>query len=474
MSIKNRIILTFTLLTTLLVVVLARVSYVSVREIYLDQLAEQTQLLARLIGNSVDTKYLSFVEGDNPSPRAQQLYTDKIGLQAAAMLVEDVFIFDRDFKILAQSSEELTPGSRDSRLLLNRREIQDLAVERASTSLPFRGKDGQWYLWGFFRLDDNYWVGVQESARRLEKVESLANVFWLIGIAGVLITALCGWLLARAIARPIDRLVSFSEMLGKGDFAAQLPTGVSGELAILANALDKMRHDLARHHQEKETMLAQIAHEIRNPLGGIELLAGLVKEDLQRNQADTEYIGKILDEIAGLKGLITAYLNYSRPSPPAKETVKVTEVVAEVRDSLKNKLAQKKAMLMDTSNGETIEFDRRQLRQILQNLVNNSLEMMNSSGNILIETQRNGSGVEIRICDDGPGIPETEMGKIFEPFFTTRATGTGLGLAICKKFCRENNAEIFAENRKNGGSVFIIKKSKEEFAAKPRRAQRKD
>ncbi len=457
MSIKNRIILTFTLLTTLLVVVLARVSYVSVREIYLDQLAEQTQLLARLIGNSVDTKYLTFTEGDNPSSRAVQFYTEQIALQAEAVLVADVFIFDRDFTVLAQSSEELTPGSRDSRLLLNYREIQDLPVGNAATSLPFKGKDGQWYLWGFFRLDNNYWVGVQESARRLEKVESLANVFWMIGIAGVLITALCGWLLARTIARPIDRLVGFSKVLGKGDFAAALPTGVTGELAILANALDKMRHDLARHHQEKETMLAQIAHEIRNPLGGIELLAGLVKEDLQRNQADTEYVGKILDEIAGLKSLITAYLNYSRPSPASNETVKVAEIVAEVRDSLKNKLSHKKAMLTDHSNGETIDFDRQQLRQVLQNLVNNSLEMMGNGGNIMIETHRNGAGVEIHICDDGPGIPEADKEKIFEPFFTTRATGTGLGLAICKKFCRENNAEIFAENRRKGGSVFIIK-----------------
>ncbi len=458
MSIKQRIILIFTALTALIVAVLAGVSYYSVREIYLDQLAEQTHLLARLIGSSVDAKYLTFVEGDFPTSRAVSYYQEKMALQAQAMLVESAFIFDGEFTILARSSDAGEVGSRDSRLLLNRSEILNLPVGGAITSLPFKGNDGQWYLWGFYRLNSRHWVGVQESAGRLERVESLARTFWGIGIAGVLLTMFCGWGLARTLARPIDRLVEFSRRLGQQDFSAPLPAGVSGELAILATAMDKMRRDLARHHREKEAMLAQIAHEIRNPLGGIELLAGLVKEDLQKNGISDDYIQKILTEISGLKSLITAYLNYSRPAPAMPEAVDVGGIVEEVRASLEQKLRQKKVALHYRGNGHSVIFDRQHLRQILQNLVANSLEMLDEGGRIEVAVQKNPGGAVIRVSDTGPGIAPAEREKIFEPFFTTRSNGTGLGLAICRKLCRENGAEIFAEDHAPHGCTFIIQK----------------
>lgn len=459
MSLKTKIILTFSVLTAALVLIMSRVGYYSVREIYLEQLSEQTNRLARLVAGELNPKYLSFLEGGGRDSLAAAYYVERLKIRAKEILLADAFIFNQDFEVLVQTASGSAAGGRDPRLRLNRSEIHGLRVGESVASLPFKGGDGQWYLWGFYRLDEAHWLGIQESAARLAQVEALSGIFWGIGIGGVLLTILCGWLLARAIARPVERLVQFSQALGKGNFSAPLPQGFTGELAILANALDRMRTGLAQHHREKEMLLAQIAHEIRNPLGGIELLAGLVKEDLQRQQCSTGYVEKIQQEITGLKALITAYLNFSRPVPAQPECIEVADLVEEVRSFCRAGLQEKKLSLSYTGENVKIHFDRQHLRQILINLVSNSIEALGEGGSITISAWQNGPRTLLAVSDDGPGIPPEHRESIFEPFFTTRSNGAGLGLAICKKLCRENGAEIFLEDKAGKGSTFTIRKS---------------
>ncbi len=177
-----------------------------------------------------------------------------------------------------------------------------------------------------------------------------------------------------------------------------------------------MRDGLARHHQEKEAILAQIAHEIRNPLGGIELLAGLVKEDLS-DEKGSEYIQKILDEIAGLKSLITAYLNFSRPAAPDPERINISEIVGEVRSIFENRLETQKVTFSGNGRQAYIDFDRSHFRQILVNLVSNSVEMLNGSGSTIhIETRENGQFADVLVSDNGPGIPEENLEIFSSPF----------------------------------------------------------
>ncbi|RMH93480.1 MAG: sensor histidine kinase [Calditrichaeota bacterium] len=456
LSFRARIILTFTSLTAVLVLVFSRVGYLSVREIYLAQLADQTNLITRLIARELPPRYLTFLEEEISPASALEYYVQSLRTHREGLLLTNAFIFDDQLRILVQATPEGLPGHRDPLLLLNRTEIASLKVGESTTSLPFKGKDGQWYLWGFYRLDERHWLGIQESAARLAEVESLSRVFWGIGLGGVLLTVICGVWLARTLARPVEQLVRFSRRLGEGNFSAPAPGGISGELGILAEALDRMRRDLDRHHREKEAMLAQIAHEIRNPLGGMELLAGLVKEDLQKHGGNGEYVDRILAEIAGLKALVNAYLTYSRPQPAQPESVPVEEIVAEVEQLCHTALQEKQAQLIFEGEPLRIRFDRGHLRQVLLNLIRNSLENIGEGGRIRVRARRNGAATILTVTDDGPGIPGDHLETIFEPFFTTRANGTGLGLAVCKKLCRENRADISARNRPEGGCEFEI------------------
>ncbi|MEJ2616974.1 MAG: HAMP domain-containing sensor histidine kinase, partial [Ignavibacteriaceae bacterium] len=318
----------------------------------------------------------------------------------------------------------------------------------------------EWYLWGFFRLDNNYWLALKENASKLERVEEFAQDFFYLGLGGVVLTILIAWFMARTLTKPIDQLVEFSHQIGQGNYTIEAPQNTRGELKILAQSMDKMKTDIDAYNKEKEKMLAQIAHEIRNPLGGIELLANLTKEDLLKesnsSSVSTEYLDKIICEINSLKSLITSYLNFSRPLPADPEWINTDKFLKEIEYNFKTNLLKRNIRISFKNNVEKIWFDQSHLKHIFLNLMTNSLESIKQNGNISISMYKENKKWKISFSDDGSGIDEKNLPRIFEPFFTTKKDGTGLGLAICKKLCTENKADLKVENNPENGLTFTL------------------
>lgn len=450
-TIKLKIILVFSVITILLVGTMARISYMYVRNIYQEQLSEQITLLCELVADAMETNYLEFID-INSENLAHRHYETIIAAQVEKMKLSNGFIFDENFRILLSINPEIST----TRLLINRMEIRELDIGASTVSLPFKGEDDKWYMWGYHRLGDGYYLGIQENVDRLKKLEDLAFIFLSIGVLGVVVTAIAGILLAGSVARPIDRLVSFSEKIGAGEFKTTPPQRMYGELAILRNALVKMKNDLMIKQEEKENLLAQIAHEIRNPLGGIELLAGLIKEQVEPHTQNAMYLQKILDEIYNLKAQITAYLNYSRPVRPEPEAIHLPSLLEEIRTVFEKRLSEKNVTFTCDIQKSEIVFDRQHFRQILINLISNSLEAMNGKGAINIKSNMQGANTTVSLSDEGHGIPTEHFADLFKPFFTTKEGGTGLGLSICHKLCQENNAVLGASNNKDKGCTFKI------------------
>jgi signal transduction histidine kinase len=454
LSLRTRIITLFTLIVLLVVIVLSRLSYLTVRDIYLNQLSEQVGILTRSIISGLNLSYLDLISMENDQAGAYNYYRQELSDRAGHSGLEEVFLFRKDLEVMLHTgSVQVSPTPA---LILNRREILELETGRSFTSEPFRGQDGGWYLWGFYRINDNHFLGIREQASRLARVDQLSRIFWIIGIVSVLLTLTTGWFLAGVVSRPVEKLVSFSRELGKGNFESSAPAGIYGELRILRNALDKMRTDLAGRNSEKEQMLAQIAHELRNPLGGMELLAGLIKEDMEKNNSETHYVSKILDEIQQLKGLVNEYLKYSKPVQSHPRLVKPSEILNEIHLSLTNQLAKKNISMDYSDNQIPVWFDPGHLRQVLLNLIVNSIEAAPAKSKITITTEKSRDQAIIKISDEGKGIKKGEDNRIFEPFYSTKEDGTGLGLAICQKLCLENHAEIGYQNNSGKGCTFFI------------------
>ncbi len=455
---KIRIIITFCIVTFILVLIMSRVSYQYTRQIYLDQISKHAQVITGILAKQIDTNYLNLLQLGTPGKAINDYFKNLINKYETEIGQSEFFLFDDSFKILLHSSENELSTKSEPGLLLNQTEILELSNQSTTVTLPFKGDDGDWYLWAFYRLDNNLWLGMQESANQLKRVEELSLLFWYIGLAGILVTIILGFIVARSITKPIDRLTKFSFQIGKGDFNTQLPEDIKGELKILSDAMDKMRKDILRSHKEKEEMLAQIAHEIRNPLGSIELMANLTKEDIISGKSNYDYLNKILLEISDLKSLITSYLNYSRPYLAKPENVDLNKLIDEIFSLFKEQLAKKNIQFDKQIRNEKILFDPGHLKQIFINLISNSIESISEKGSIKLKSDINGEMSQIKIRDTGKGISEENLNNIFNPFFTTKKNGTGLGLAICKKLCQQNDAQIEVNNKHERGCEFIITK----------------
>ncbi len=455
---KSRIIFTFSIITIVLVIVLSRVGYLFIKNLYLVQLQEQVNIVTQMIARQIEPAYNNLLEIGSPTGITETFFRNLFERNLDPELHSEIFIFNKDFDVVIHSDSNFPNGETEPVLQLNKKEIFELSINTGIASLPFKGDDGSWYLWGFYRLNENNWLAVRESAIRFEKLDQLSTLFWLIGLSGVIITIFAGWFMANAVVKPLNRLIKFSSDIGKGNFDVTIPASMHGEIKQLSDAMDKMKNDLAANQQEKENLLAQIAHEIRNPLGGIELLTNLVKENKSVETQDKEYLDSILKEVQGLKSLITSYLNYGRPIPVNPEWINPGETFKEIGNIFKNKLEQKNITFAFENKIQKIYFDPVHLRNVLLNLVANSLDAVSENGNVKINSGLVNSSWVISVEDNGSGISEENMKKIFNPFFTTKKNGTGLGLAICKKLCKENRAELFAENYNGTGSKFSIKK----------------
>jgi signal transduction histidine kinase len=459
---KVRIIVTFCAVTILIVLVLSFLSYRFVRKLYLDQLSDQVNIVTKMISRQINSKYLDLLQVGAPTYSTVNYFKKIFSENLNNGFHSQIFIFDGDFHKIIGSDSGAATGSQETLLLLNQKEINGLLPGESTVTYPFKGDDGKWYLWGFYRLDNSYWLALKENAAKLERVEEFAAEFFYIGFGGIILTLFVAWFMARALIKPIDHLVEFSKKIGEEDYRAAVPPNTQGELKILADSMEKMKKDIEAHNKEKEKMLAQIAHEIRNPLGGIELLANLTKEDLVREnnsyQTGTEYLDKIICEVNSLKSLITSYLNFSRPLPANPGWFDMNNLLKEVGENLLINLKRKNINFTFNNDIEKIYFDRSHLKQIFLNLITNSMESMSSDGNICVSVLEENKRWKIIFSDDGPGIKKENLSKVFEPFFTTKKDGTGLGLAICKKLCNENKAELKADDNKEKGSTFIITK----------------
>lgn len=455
-KLRSRIILTFTIVSVIIIAVTARVGYLFIKDIYLEQLNEQVNQYVSSIALQLDESYLKALPLGSLSPSSLEYFRNILQRNISNNSVQEVFIFDYNFNLVVHSNTNKNLNVVESRLLLNISEIDALDTGTSTTSLPFKGLDGKWYMWGFMRLSENHWLGVRENAYRLAKVEEFSLYFWLIGIAGVALTIIAGIILAGRIVSPINKLVKFSEQIGIRNFDYRKPDKITGELKILADAMETMKNSLLKHHKEKEQMLARIAHEIRNPLGGIELFANLTREDLIKDGKNPKYIEKILGEVAGLKELITAYLSYSKPVKPLPELCSIKKYISEVEQLLSKKIKQKDVKISVNGDPDNVWFDPGHFRNIIINIISNSIESIDKDGKIIVTTTGRNGVTSLTISDNGRGIDKPFQQDIFEPFFTTKSSGTGLGLAICRSLCEENNAIItLAVSNVNGTSFKI-------------------
>ncbi len=218
------------------------------------------------------------------------------------------------------------------------------------------------------------------------------------------------------------------------------------------------------------TMAAGLAHEIKNPLGGIKGAAQLLQMELDPGSPLTEYPQVMIREVERVNNIIEELLDLSRPHSSIKSEVNIGKILDEIVLLQRQAFIDKDvAFTMDLDPSiPSILGDQSQLTQLFLNLIKNAGEAVEQGGEIHVTTridfdyhlssvgERAIPLVQIVIEDNGPGILPELRERIFTPFYTTKTGGTGLGLATCQKIISDHHGLLSVKNRKVGGSAFII------------------
>jgi signal transduction histidine kinase len=265
---------------------------------------------------------------------------------------------------------------------------------------------------------------------------------------GVLLVTL--WI-SRRISGPVTRLAQAAARLGRGDLQAPFPIETQDEIGVLARTFEETRQALKARDERMQMMLAGIAHEVRNPLGGLELYAGLLREALVGQPERLEEVARIEREVGHLKTVVSDFLEFARRSPPRFESVELGPLCREVADLARAGSAAR--IEVDVPAGLRVRADAGQLRRVLLNLARNAVAAARQ-GHISLAAHQEAGRVRVAVRDDGPGVPAELREQIFTPFFTTREKGTGLGLAFVREIVRDHGGDVSVREADGGGSVF--------------------
>lgn len=417
-------------------------------------------------------------EGDEASRTYRNLRRKLIEVRDAAGLSR-VYLFATDGTSRVDSAE-LPIGSRDYSLETSRAELRrvfapDTSQAAAVSSVLFRGRDGALYKSGFAPVRPStagspvrFALGVDGSAALYGDLLGLRKTLLVVGVIGALVLVVLAITLGLRITRPLRRLREAARLIGGGVFDQAVwqpsPDRKTGgdEVAELGHALEAMRGALRVRDERLHMMLAGIAHEVRNPLGGMELFAGLLAEELSPPVGDSQtpapdlgvaqgYVARVRRELHHLQAVVNDFLEYARRPRPQLAPVPLADLLHEVRDSAAaGATPDVQVELQLPTPCPQVSADIHQLRRALLNLAHNAVQACVAAASpsapqrveISAEPDSRDGRVRIRIRDSGPGIPADLRDKIWTPFFTTKAQGTGLGLAFVREIIEDHGGEI--------------------------------
>lgn len=209
-------------------------------------------------------------------------------------------------------------------------------------------------------------------------------------------------------------------------------------------------------------LAAGLAHELRNPLMCMKVLVQSARN--RPSSLDDTDLQVMDQEICRLEQLLQGFMDFARPTELVMRAVDLRQIVEQTVTLLAAKTERQRVHIAVNIIGEdlVIDGDEVQLRQLLLNLLLNALDALPMGGDVRIEVEEVKAAtapraVELRVIDDGCGLPDLSQEKIFEPFFSTKPTGLGLGLATCQRIVESHGGAIFAFDGTPVGATFVVR-----------------
>jgi len=284
----------------------------------------------------------------------------------------------------------------------------------------------------------------------------------LIGLGmGLVVAALLAWLLARHLSQPINRVAAGIRALAAGDFNQRLQTRGSDEIARLGEDVNRLSSALSEHESARKRWISDMAHELRTPLaiisGELEAMSDGVRP-LSREQLDS-----VRDEVNQLSALVNDLHSLTLTDSGAlaykMQRVDLNELVQLTVEAFRGQAAVKELELTysNPQQGIYLQGDEQRLRQLLRNLLDNSVRYTDAGGKINVMLEKDRQQARLTISDSTPGASPDECARLFDRLYRLEGSrnrnsgGSGLGLAICRNIVEAHGGQINAQQGPDGG-----------------------
>jgi len=270
-----------------------------------------------------------------------------------------------------------------------------------------------------------------------------------IGLVVLLLSVALGLAIAAVTLRPIRQLEQDAARVELGEAGAHVSETGPAELRRISAALNRMRERLTVLIREREQMVAAIAHDVRT---------GLTRIRLRMDERGVVTADEVESDISQMEALISDMLAYARAESPSgtQELIRLDKLVEDISEALLPAIK----LSLPQERDFTIVGDPVALRRLFDNLIENARRY--GGGEIAVRLLNIGDGREVRIEDNGPGLPVFQLETVFQPFQRGESSrnrdtgGTGLGLGIARAIARAHGAKLRIENRPEGGLAAIV------------------
>ncbi|HWC16139.1 MAG TPA: HAMP domain-containing sensor histidine kinase [Terriglobales bacterium] len=300
-------------------------------------------------------------------------------------------------------------------------------------------------------------------------LSGLDRLIMVLGLLALVLGAALVWIISRTITKPLRSLVAGVRALGESDFEYPLSDGGRDEVAELTAAFSRMRADLQESQRELldserlatiGRMASSISHDLRHHLSAIMSSAEFLSDTRREIAEREELYEEIRIAVVQMNEMIDSLLEFSRTREslrlhPAHPEEAIHAAVQGIRLRPEFRSASMEVNSSGTSEGA---YDIKRLERVFHNLLLNACEAAYARpAKVLIDVRESDHKVEIRVSDNGRGIPDYHQQKIFEPFFTHgKANGTGLGLTIAQKIVQDHGGDLRVEKTSEEGTVILV------------------
>ena len=307
---------------------------------------------------------------------------------------------------------------------------------------------------------------VEETLRETRRrIFGVAIVVLIIGFIGAII-------LAQMMTRPIKQMAKGAELIGQGKLDTTIVVKSNDELESLARDLNKMSSQLKEIDQLKKDFLASVTHELKSPLTSLIMYVDLflegaageltekAKKFLKIMERSSKRLSRFIDDLLDMAKIERGKMEIK------KEPLEILPIVSEIAELIKPQADEKDIEIaMNIPDNLPLVFvDGDRTRQIITNILSNSVKFTPEKGKISVNIQDEKEHFQVSISDTGIGIPPEQIGKIFDKFEQVKEVrervkgprGTGLGLAIVKSLVEAQGGKIWVESEVDKGSTFYF------------------